>query len=228
MSIADWPEDQRPREKLLAKGAASLTDAELLAIFLRTGIRGKNAIELARELIAHFDGSLARLFTASPQAFSAVPGLGLAKFSQLAAARELADRAMAERLYQDDVLSSPDVVRDYLRLRLGRREREVFVVLSLSAQNRVLAMDELFEGTLTETRVYAREVVRLALLRNAAALIIAHNHPSGASEASQADRMLTRQLQQALALVEIRLLDHVLVAGHQAVSFAEQGWMQEG
>ncbi|PXX77964.1 RadC family protein [Rivihabitans pingtungensis] len=225
MSIADWPEDQRPREKLLARGAASLSDAELLAIFLRTGIRGKSAVDLARELLAHFDGSLSHLFAATPQAFSAVPGLGLAKYSQLAATRELAERAMAERLFAGDVMNSPDVVRDYLRLRLHRREREVFVALCLSAQNQVLAMEELFQGSLTESRVYPREVARLALARNAAAVIIAHNHPSGSAKASEADIQLTRQLEQALALIDVRLLDHILVAGHQALSFAEQGWM---
>lgn len=225
MSIAHWPEDQRPREKLLSRGAASLSDAELLAIFLRTGVRGKNAVELARELLAHFDGSLSHLFAASPQAFAAVPGLGLAKYSQLAATRELAERAMAERLCKGDVMNSPDAVRDYLRLRLHRREREVFMVLCLSAQNQVLAIEELFHGSLTESRVYPREVARLALLRNAASVIIAHNHPSGCAQASEADTQLTRQLAQALALIEVRLLDHILVAGHQAVSFAEQGWM---
>lgn len=225
MAITDWPVDERPRERLLAQGAAALSDAELLALFLRVGIRGKSAVDLARDLLHHF-GSLSALCTASAQSFSAIPGMGLAKYAQLQAVLELARRALGEEMAQRDVLDSPGAVRDWLRLKLGRLPHEVFLVLLLDNQNRVINSEELFRGTLTQTSVYPREVVKLALAHNAAAIILAHNHPSGVSEPSQADRTLTATLKQALALVDIRVLDHFIVAGNAPpLSFAERGFL---
>jgi DNA repair protein RadC len=223
MSISQWPEQERPRERLLALGAGALSDAELLAIFLRVGIRGKSAVDLARELLGHFDGSLARLAAASPQAVARLPGMGPAKASQLAAVLELARRALAEDLRQRDVLASPAAVRDWLRLKLAALPHEVFCALWLDAQNRLIAFEELFRGTLTQTSVYPREVVKRALACNAAAVIFAHNHPSGVAEPSVADQALTRSLKEALALVDVKLLDHFVVAGREPVSLAERG-----
>ena len=222
MSIADWPALERPREKLLQRGAASLSDAELLAVFLRTGVRGKSAVDLARDLLVRC-GSLAALFAAKRAELGGLPGMGDAKFSQLQAVLELARRALAETLRAGDALGSPAAVRDFLRLTLAGREREVFLAVLLDAQNRVLACEELFRGTLTQTSVYPREVVRCALEHNAAALIFAHNHPSGAAEPSHADQVLTLSLKQALALVDIKVLDHFIIAGSAALSFAERG-----
>jgi DNA repair protein RadC len=222
MTIADWPELERPREKLLQFGPASLSDAELLAIFLRTGVRGKNAVDLARDLLARC-GGLVALFAATRAELGSLPGMGDAKFSQLQAVLELARRTLAETLHAGDALGSPALVRDFLRLTLARREREVFLAILLDAQNRVLACEELFRGTLTQTSVYPREVVRCALEHNAAALIFAHNHPSGVAEPSHADQVLTQSLKQALALVDIKVLDHFIVAGNAALSFAERG-----
>jgi DNA repair protein RadC len=223
MAITDWPEDERPRERLMAHGAPSLSDAELLAIFLRVGVRGKSAVDLARDLIGHF-GSLNALFSASLQELSAVPGMGAAKFAQLQAVFEMARRALQEELAGRDVLGSPRQVRDYLKLRLARLPHEVFVVLLLDAQNRLIRTEELFRGTLTQTSVYPREVVKLALAWNAAAVVFAHNHPSGLAEPSRADEALTVSLKQALALVDVKVLDHFVVAGNGApLSFAERG-----
>ena len=223
MAISDWPEDERPREKLLGKGAAALSDAELLALFLRVGIRGKSAVDLARDLLASF-GSLTRLCSASPAEFSRIPGMGLAKYAQLQAVMELARRALSERMAARDVFESPGTVRDWLRLRIGSLPHEVFYVLLLDARNHLLEAVELFRGTLTQTSVYPREVVKLALAHNAAAVILAHNHPSGASEPSHADELLTRSLKQALALVDVRVLDHFIVTAHAPpLSFAERG-----
>jgi DNA repair protein RadC len=222
MAISDWPELERPREKLLQLGAAALSDAELLAIFLRTGTRGKSAVDLARELLLRC-GSLCSLFTIKRSELARLPGLGDAKYSQLQAVLEMARRALAEPLRAGDALSSPGAVRDFLRLTLIGRDHEVFVVVLLDAQNRVLACEELFRGTLTQTNVYPREVVKCALARNAAAVILAHNHPSGIAEPSHADEVLTQSLKQALALVDIRVLDHFIVAGNAALSFAERG-----
>ncbi len=224
MAITDWPEGERPREKLLARGAEALSDAELLAIFLRLGVKGKSAVELARDLLAHF-GSLTRLFAAGEREFRLFPGLGPAKFAQLKAVLEMARRALTETLREQDVLSSPGAVRDWLRLKLSGLGHEVFMVVFLDAQNRVIALEELFKGTLTQTSVYPREVVKQALARNAAGVILAHNHPSGVAEPSQADRWLTDQLKAALALVDVRVLDHFIVAGDRGVSFAERGWL---
>jgi DNA repair protein RadC len=224
MAITDWPEGERPRERLLLQGAAALSDAELLAIFLRVGVRGKSAVDLARDLLAHF-GGLGRLFGAEQAAFAAFPGMGPAKYAQLQAVLEMTRRALAEEMRAADVLNSPAAVRDYLRLRLGGLGHEVFMAVFLDAQNRVLQAEELFRGTLTQTSVYPREVVKRALFYNAGGVILAHNHPSGVAEASQADRWLTDQLKQALNLVDVRVLDHFVVAGQQSLSFAEKGWL---
>jgi DNA repair protein RadC len=222
MGIADWPEDERPRERLLKLGAAALSEAELLAIFLRTGIAGKNAVELGRDLLSRF-GSLHRLFAAPLDDIAAVRGLGPAKYVQLQAVVEMARRALAEQIHDRDAMSSPQAVRDYLRLSLGARPHEVFVAMFLDAQNRLLGCEELFRGTLTQTSVYPREVVKTALRYNAAGVIFAHNHPSGVAEPSRADELLTQTLKQALSLVEIKTLDHFIVAGSKTISFAERG-----
>ena len=222
MPINDWPEDDRPREKLLAKGPGSLSDAELVAIFLRTGMKGKSAVDLARALLAKF-GSLAGLIGATHEAFCAVPGMGSAKYAQLQAASELSRRALAAEMKSGINLSSPTAVRDLLRLSIQNRDVEVFVGLFLDAQNRVLAIEELFSGTLTQTSVFPREVVRRALHNNAAGVIFAHNHPSGVAEPSHADETLTRALKEALALIDVRVLDHFVVGRGAVLSFAERG-----
>jgi len=224
MAITDWPEGERPREKLLARGAASLSDAELLAIFLRVGVPGKSAVDLARDLLAHF-GSLTRLFGSDQAAFSAFPGMGPAKFAQLQAVLEMSRRALSEEMRAGDALNSPGAVRDWLRLKLSGLPHEVFLAVFLDAQNRVIEAEELFRGTLTQTSVYPREIVKRALARNAAGVILAHNHPSGVAEPSQADRWLTDQLKSALGLVDVRVLDHFIVAGGVGLSFAELGWL---
>lgn len=222
MAISDWPESERPRERLLNEGASVLSDAELLAIFLRMGVRGKSAVDLARELLQEF-GSLNGLFFATRSECTRIKGLGDAKYAQLQAVLEMARRALAEEMHQRDALTSPTAVRDYLRLRLAGLQHEVFVVLFLDAQNRVLEVEELFRGTLTQTSVYPREVVKRALARNAGAIILAHNHPSGLAEPSQADRLLTDQLKAALALVDVKVLDHFVIAGNRSLSFVERG-----
>lgn len=223
MAITDWPVGERPRERLLAQGAATLSDAELLAIFLRVGVTGKSAVDLARDLIRHF-GSLNRLFAASESEFSAIPGMGPAKYAQLQAVLEMSRRALGETLKNRAAFSSPAVVRDYLRLHLASLPHEVFFALWVDSQNQLIASEELFRGSLSQTSVYPREVVKKALAHNAAAVVFAHNHPSGVSEPSAADENLTRELKQALALVDVRVLDHFIVAGqHSPLSFAERG-----
>lgn len=222
MAITDWPADERPREKLLAHGAQSLSDAELLAIFLRVGVAGMSAVDLARALLLRF-GSLNGIFAASCADLTAVNGMGNSKYAQLQAIFEMSRRALAEEMQLRDVLSSPSAVRDYLRLKLNALPREVFIVLLLDAQNRVMASEELFAGTLTQTAVYPREVVKLALQHNAAAVIFAHNHPSGVAEPSRVDELLTKALKEALALVDVKVLDHFVVAGNSVLSFAERG-----
>jgi len=224
MAITDWPEGERPREKLLARGAAALSDAELLAIFLRVGVTGKSAVDLARDLLAHFSG-LNRLFAASQPQFAAFPGMGPAKYAQLQAVLEMSRRALRETMRNGDALDSPTAVRDWLRLRLAGLGHEVFMAVFLDAQNRVLEAEELFRGTLTQTSVYPREIVKRALAHNAAGIILAHNHPSGVAEPSQADRWLTDQLKAALGLVDVKVLDHFIVAGTNGLSFAERGWL---
>ena len=221
MAISDWPAAERPRERLLANGAAALSDAELLAILLRTGVRGKSAVELARELLDRF-GGLAELLGAGSR-LKGIKGLGSAKSAQFAAALALAQRSLKEKLQGGSLLTSPGAVRDYLRLALGGRPHEVFICVWLDAQHRVAKCEELFRGTLTQTSVYPREIVKAALAANAAAVIFAHNHPSGAAQPSQADELLTRNLKDALALVDVKVLDHFIVAGQQAISFAERG-----
>jgi DNA repair protein RadC len=222
MGINNWPEGERPREKLLQRGAASLSDAELLAIFLRTGVIGKSAVDLARELLTRF-GNLTRLVAASEADFCETKGMGQAKYVQLQAILEMSRRALKEELQRGDALNSPRAVRDYLQLLLGARQQEVFLVLFLDTQHRVIASEELFHGTLSQTSVYPREVVKRALAHNSAAVILAHNHPSGVAEPSQSDHLLTGALKQALALVDVRVLDHFVVAMGQTLSFAEKG-----
>ncbi len=224
MSITDWPAGERPREKLLERGASSLSDAELLAIFLRTGVAGKSAVDLARELLARF-GSLTQLFAASEKEFCELHGMGEAKYVQLQAVLEMSRRALKEDMQSGDVLNSPRAVREYLQLSLRARHQEVFVALFLDAQHRVIASEELFQGTLTQTSVYPREVVKRALYHNAAAIIFAHNHPSGVAEPSQSDQVLTDALMQALQLVDVRVIDHFIVAGASCLSFAEKGML---
>ena len=222
MGINEWPARLRPRERLLAQGAAALSDAELLAIFLRVGVPGKDAVALGHDLLTRF-GSLHGLFSASQAQFSAIHGLGPAKYAQFQAVLELAKRTIGAELAAGQVLSSPDAVKYFLRLHLGGKPHEAFYVLFLDVKNRLLACEEMFRGTLTHTSVYPREVVKAALFHNAAGILLAHNHPSGSSEPSESDLLLTRALVQALALVEVRILDHFVVAGNQVHSFAEHG-----
>jgi DNA repair protein RadC len=220
MAITDWPANERPREKLLTNGAHSLSDAELLAIFLRVGVTGKSAVDLARDLLKEF-GNLNGIFSATEKDLSRVHGIGSSKFVQLQAIFEMSRRALSEQLQQRDVLSSPQQVRDYLLLTLGNLTREVFMALFLDTQNRLLASEEMFTGTLTQTSVYPREIVKRALYYNSANIIFAHNHPSGQVQQSQADEQLTQHLKMALALVDIGVLDHFIVAGNQILSFKE-------
>lgn len=223
MAISDWPEEERPRERLLAQGPAALSDAELLAIFLRVGVTGKSAVDLARDMIGEF-GGLNGLFAATQARFSEVRGLGPAKYAQLQAVLEMARRTLDEEIRQKDLMSSPAAVRDYLRLHLASLPYEVFFALWLDAQNRLIAAEELFRGTLTQASVYPREVVKAALAHNAAAVVLAHNHPSGLLEPSRADELLTGELKKALSLVDVRVLDHFIVAGQlQPLSFSERG-----
>jgi DNA repair protein RadC len=222
MAIKDWPEGERPRERLLAQGAQALSDAELLAVFLRTGTAGRSALDLGRDALARF-GGLSGLLAARPDQLAELAGLGPAKSAQLQAVLELARRSLREEVQRDTILSSPGKVRDYLRMTLGGREHEVFVALFLDAQNRLLVADELFRGTLTQTSVYPREVVKRALAVNAGAVIFAHNHPSGIAEPSRSDELLTAALKQALGLVDVRVLDHLIVAGTGMTSLAERG-----
>ena len=222
MAITDWPAAERPREKLLEHGAEVLSDAELLAIFLRVGVTGKSAVDLARDLLSQF-GSLNGIFAATANQISDVHGMGSSKYAQLQAIFEMSRRALTEQLKENDALNSPQQVRDYLCLKLGALSREVFTVLFLDAQNRVVATEEMFSGTLTQTSVYPREVVKRALHYNAASVIFAHNHPSGIAQQSRADEMVTTSLKQALALIDVRVLDHFIVAGNNILSFSERG-----
>jgi len=224
MSIKDWPAQERPREKLLAQGAQALTDAELLAIFLRTGVAGKSAVDLARQLLGEF-GSLRALLEADLAAFSAHLGLGPAKYSQLQAVLKMGRRHLAEGLKRDSALESPQQVRDYLKARLRHEPHEIFGCLFLDTRHRVLAFEALFHGTIDGASVYPRQVVKRALAHNAAAVILTHNHPSGIAEPSQADRLLTTRLKDALALVDVRVLDHFIVGDGEPLSMAEYGWL---
>ena len=221
MNIGAWPRSERPRERLFTDGARALSNAELLAVVLRTGVRGQSSLDLARDLIAQH-GSLGGVFAAFGKG-RAHRGVGPAKMAQVKAGVELARRLLAEEARTGSVLTSPEAVRDYLRLSLNELPHEMFVVLFLDSQHRLIAADEMFRGTLAQTSVYPREIVKAALERNAAAVIFAHNHPSGVAEPSRADELLTQALKQALALVDIRTLDHFVVAGNRVVSFAERG-----
>ena len=222
MTIRDWPAGERPREKLLARGAASLSDAELLAIFLQSGTRGKSAVELARELLLRFR-TLRDLVDAGQRDFCATAGLGPARYVQLKAALELGRRYLEETLKRDPPLKSPATTRRFLVSRLRAYPHEVFACLFLDNRHRVIAFDELFTGTIDGASVYPREVVKQTLRYNAAAVIFAHNHPSGVAEPSQADRHITRRLTEALALIDVRVLDHFVIGDEEAVSFAERG-----
>ena len=222
MKITDWPLEERPREKLLSRGAEALSDAELVAIVLRTGIKDMTAVDLARDVLKRF-GSLHALLTAEKKRFEHVRGLGDAKYAQLHAVLEMSRRALRETLARGAALSSPQAVRDYLRLKLQGKAHEVFVAVFLDAQNRVLEVEELFRGTLTQTSVFPREIVKQALHHNAAAVIFAHNHPSGVAEPSRADEALTQTLKHTLALVDVKVLDHFVIGGDAAMSFAERG-----
>ena len=231
MPLHDLPPDARPREKLLARGAGALSDTELLALLLRTGIRGKGVLQMADELLQNranthgqpgFDG-LSGLLNATAKDLQGIKGLGPAKRAQLLAVLELARRVLAQQLRQRAVFASPGAVKDYLQLHLAARAHEVFAVLFLDVQNRLVAMEEMFRGTLTQTSVYPREVVLRALHHQCAAVVLAHNHPSGSVQPSRADEALTQTLRSALALVDVRVLDHVIVAPGQALSMAERG-----
>jgi DNA repair protein RadC len=221
MSISDWPSAERPREKLIQHGAAALSDAELLAIFLGTGLAGLSAVDLGRQMLQDF-GSLRAILDADAQRFCRGKGLGAARFALLQAALEIARRHFAESLQRDDCLTSPAQTRQYLHARLRDRKHEVFACLMLDNRNRVIAFRELFRGTIDGASVYPREVVKQALADNAAAVILAHNHPSGVCEPSQADIRITERLRKALGLVDIRVLDHVIV-GDGVTCLSEQG-----
>jgi DNA repair protein RadC len=224
MPINHWPADERPREKLIAQGAGKLSDAELLAIFLRVGVTGKSAVDLARDLLTHF-GGLTPLAHASVKEISTVHGMGEAKAVQLLAAVELSRRALAEQAQTVNVMDSPQVVRDHLRLTLGGLKHESFWVMYLSQSNQLIRSEELSRGTLTETAVYTRELIKRALELNCANIIIAHNHPGGGSSASASDRALTAKLRDALAMVDITLLDHFIVTPSSINSMLERGEM---
>jgi DNA repair protein RadC len=222
MAITDWPSDQRPRERLIKFGPQALSDAELLAVFLRVGAAGKSAVDLGREMTCHF-GSLNRLFSASLSDFCVINGLGPAKFAQLQAVLELGRRSLAEELQSGSSFDAPAAVKQYLQLLLTNKPYESFLVLFLDVKNRLICAEELFRGTLTHASVYPREVVKAALAHNAAGVMLAHNHPSGTLEPSAADHKLTQILKQALGLIDVRVLDHFIVAGTQVHSFAEHG-----
>ncbi|BED90306.1 UPF0758 protein [Pseudoalteromonas sp. MM1] len=222
MQLSSLPNSLRPREKLIAKGPKALSDAELLAIFLRTGLPGMNVIELAQHLLNE-NKTLHNLFNASQDEFCAQKGLGMAKYVQLQAVLELSQRYMQERCQRDAVFNSPNAVYEYLTLQMRGLQQEVFMVLYLDSQNRLVKDEILFYGTINSASVYPREVLKAALKNNAAAIILAHNHPSGIAEPSQADKLITNKLQQALQLVDINVLDHIIVGGETCVSFAQRG-----
>jgi len=223
MLLKDLPEDARPREKLLARGPGALSDAELLALLLRTGLPGKNALQMGQELLDTF-GGVAGLLHTTAEDLKRIKGLGgPAKRAELVAVLELARRALSEQLKEKPLFATPQAVRDYLQLQLGSRPHEIFAVLFLDSQHRLIALEELFRGTLTQTSVYPREVVVRALALQAASVVLAHNHPSGEARPSRADEALTQTLKAALALVDVRVLDHFVVTSTQAVSMAELG-----
>lgn len=220
MAISDWPDGERPREKLIANGVSALSDAELLAIFLRVGVKGKSAVDLSRELLNTF-GSLNGIFSASLAELSAVNGIGQSKYCQLQAIFEMSRRALNEDIQSGTLIQSPDKVRDYLTLTLMPLKHEVFMVIFLDAKNHVITHEILFEGTLTQSAVYPREIIKKVIAHHAAAIILAHNHPSGSLEPSQADIAITSSIKQAMQLIDVSVLDHLIVAGNQMYSFAE-------
>lgn len=222
MLLKDLPADARPREKLLARGPGALSDAELLALLLRTGLPGKNALQMGQELLDNF-GGVAGLLHTGHESLKSIKGLGPAKRAEIVAVLELARRALAAELKEKTLFATPQAVRDYLQLQLGSRQHEIFAVLFLDSQHRLIALEEMFRGTLSQTSVYPREVVIRALAHHAASVVLAHNHPSGAAQPSRADEMLTQTLKTALALVDVRVLDHFVVTSTQAVSMAELG-----
>jgi len=222
MAITDWPTAERPREKLLAKGSQALSNAELLAIFLRTGIKGKSAVDLSRDMLSFF-GSLNKLLSSSYEEFCSVPGMGPAKFVQLQASLEMSKRFLYEKMEEKSTLTSPSATREYLQAHLKNVPYEVFCALFLDNQHQVIKFEELFKGTIDSASVYPREVIRKTLHYNAAAIIFSHNHPSGISEPSQADIDLTQRLKKALALIDVRVLDHIIIGQCQTMSFAERG-----
>lgn len=224
MSITDWPEAERPREKLLNQGAKALSDAELLALFLRTGTKGKTAVDLGRDLLNRF-GGLRQLLEQNPQKMAAVDGMGPARATQLCAVVELGQRYLDSTLRREQALTDPTQAGDYLKARLRAYPYEVFACLYLDNRHRVLAFEELFRGTIDGAAVYPREVVRRSLENNAAAVIFAHNHPSGVAEPSQADRQITSQLVKALGLMDIRVLDHLVIGDDGWTSLASRGWV---
>ena len=222
MAFKDLPADTLPREKLLARGASALSDAELLAILLRTGLAGCSVLQMAQSMLSHFDG-LAGLLNASAPDLGKIKGLGPAKRAEMLAVMELAKRATAQQLRDREVFASPEAVKHYLQLQLGHRPHEIFAVLFLDSQNRLIAMEEMFRGTLTQTSVYPREVALRALHHHAAGVILSHNHPSGSLQSSAADHALTRSLQSALGLLDVRVLDHIIVGQGGSYSMAEAG-----
>ncbi len=224
MHIRDWPADERPREKLMLRGAGALSDAELLAIFLGSGLRGRDAVQTARELLAEH-GPLRNLLEREPGELAQLPGLGPARACKLAAALELGNRHLAAGLERGIALTDPLTAGRYFAQRLRHRAHEVFAALFLDTRHRALAFEELFQGTIDGSEVHPREVVRRALAHNAAAVIVGHNHPSGCSDPSAADRAITARLKQALSLVEVRLLDHFVVGDGNPVSLAARGWV---
>lgn len=224
MPITDWPLAERPREKLMARGAHALSDAELLAIFIGSGVRGRTALDLARDILARF-GGLRALLSAKKDAVCDCAGLGEARFVALQAALEIGRRHLDESLRRGEIFSTADDTKRYLQARLRDREQEVFCCMFLDNRHRLLAFEELFIGTFNGAAVYPREVVKRALSHNAAATIFAHNHPSGVAEPSTADRQLTRRLQDALGLIDVRVLDHLVVGDGGTVSFSELGYL---
>ena len=222
-AINAWPPGERPRERLLDRGPAALSDAELLAVVLGTGAAGANALEMARQLLSHFGGSLRRLLSADAHILLSLRGLGPARYATLRAALELARRHYCEALRAGPALNAPSATRQFLTAQLRDRPYEVFCCLHLDNRHRLIRFEEVFRGTIDGASVHPREIVRQALQYNAAALIFAHNHPSGVAEASQADELITRRLRDALALVDIRVLDHLIVGDNSCLSFAERG-----
>lgn len=222
MSIKDWPEGERPREKLLIAGPSSLSDAELLAIFLRTGCAGRSAVDLARDLLKQF-GGLRALLESSKEEFCQAKGLGAAKFTQLQATLEMSRRHLAASLARKQHLQSSDAVKQFLTAQLRHERSEIFAAIYLDSQHRVIQFEALFRGTIDGASVYPREVVKAALRHNCAAIIFAHNHPSGIAEPSHADKDITKRLREALSLIDVRVLDHIVIGEGEQVSFAERG-----